>query len=79
MKRLEGEIKGEEGKVQGLSELGTKISRESAAAQAREIFSKQEKVRKRWRYVFTEVNLKKTEINSNNNHNEQAESTVDGG
>ena len=60
--------------MQRLSELGTRIARESAAAQARDVFSKQEKVRKRWRYVFTEVSLKKNEINANNNHKRRSSS-----
>ena len=51
--------------MEQLTNLGLKISNQSGATQARDILNRYDNLRKRWRTVFTEVNLKKTDINSN--------------
>ncbi len=52
---LEAEVAAIEPRVQGLSELGRTLSQGSGSTQAREILNRHDRIRKRWRYVFTET------------------------
>ena len=75
---LQTEIKDEEIKVQSLTELGLKISTESGASQARDIFNNHDKIRKRWRYIYTETSLKQSEVNGNSEISVEQENTNNG-
>jgi hypothetical protein len=52
---LEAEVTAIEPRVQALSELGRTLSQGSGSTQAREILNRHDRIRKRWRYVFTET------------------------
>jgi hypothetical protein len=53
--QLEAEVAAIEPRVQALSELGRTLSQGSGSTQAREILNRHDRIRKRWRYVFTET------------------------
>ncbi len=52
---LEAEVAAIEPRVQALSELGRTLSQGSGSTQARDILNRHDRIRKRWRYVFTET------------------------
>ena len=53
--QLESEVSDIEPRVQALADLGRTLAQDSGSTQARDILNRHERIRKRWRYVFTET------------------------
>ena len=60
--QLAAEVTAIESRVQALAQLGRTLSEESGSTQAREILNRHERIRKRWRYVFTETQAQRDHL-----------------